>query len=45
MENGQLVLKRLELPNNFQAQDFKDSARGGGLRMHDLLVDLLIGWW
>ena len=40
-ENGQLMLKRPERLDGFQARVFKDS-----FRMSDQLVDLLLmGWW
>lgn len=42
-ENGQLMLKRLELPDGMRQGFFKD--RGEGPRMCDHLVDnFLIGW-
>ena len=44
-ENGQLMLQRPKLLHGFQASVFKDGVRGGGLRIHDQHVDLLmIGW-
>ena len=36
------MLKRLELPNGFQARVLKESVRGEGLRMYDQLMDLLL---
>ena len=44
-ENGPLMLWRPKLLHGFQARVFKDGVRGGGLRMHDQHVGLLlIGW-
>ena len=42
-ENGQLVRKRSELPDGFQARFFKDKV---SCKVHDQLGHiLLIGWW
>ena len=39
------MLKRPELLHGFQARVFKDGVRGGGLRMHDQHVGLLLIRW
>ena len=43
---GQLVIKRLELPDGFQARVLKGDMRGEGHRQYDQLLDIFwTGWW
>lgn len=37
--------QKMGIPRWLSGRVFKDSVRGKDLRMHDQLVDLLIGYW
>lgn len=44
-ESGQLMLRRLELPDDFQRCDFKDKMRERVMGCLIVPGLLLIGWW
>ena len=37
--------QKTRTPDDFQTRVFKDRVRGEDLRIHDEVLDLLIGWW